>query len=110
MEQRTKIKFCFETGETATKTFMLTREAYGDNSISYTRALELYFGGLSSLKTRVRMCKMIQKADVLQPRNAYTIANVHELVTRDRGWAVRMIAEIIHRSFRFQDVEDKKKS
>jgi hypothetical protein len=34
MEQRANVKFCFKTGKTATETFQLIKQAYGDNVLS----------------------------------------------------------------------------
>jgi hypothetical protein len=42
MEQRANIKFCFKTGKTATETFRLIEQAYGDNALSRTRVFEWY--------------------------------------------------------------------
>jgi hypothetical protein len=42
MEQRANIKFWFKTGRTATETFQLIIEGYGDNSLSRTRVFEWY--------------------------------------------------------------------
>jgi hypothetical protein len=42
MEQRANIKFCFKTGKTATETFQLIKQAYGDNALSRTRVFEWF--------------------------------------------------------------------
>jgi hypothetical protein len=42
MEQSSNIKFCFKTGKTATETFQLIKQAYGDNAIFRTRVFEWY--------------------------------------------------------------------
>jgi hypothetical protein len=42
MEQRANIKFCFKTGKTATETFQLIKQAYGDNALSRTRIFKWY--------------------------------------------------------------------
>jgi hypothetical protein len=34
MEQRGNIKFCFKTGKTATETFQLIEQAYGNSALS----------------------------------------------------------------------------
>jgi hypothetical protein len=36
MEQSVNIKFCFKTDKTATETFQLIKQAYGDNAPSRT--------------------------------------------------------------------------
>jgi hypothetical protein len=55
MEQRANINFRFKTGKTATETFQLIKQAYGDNalSLSRTRVFEWYarfWGGRENLK------------------------------------------------------------
>jgi hypothetical protein len=50
MEQRANIKFCFKTGKTATETFQLKKQAYGDNAVSRTRVSERYLNGLNDFK------------------------------------------------------------
>jgi hypothetical protein len=42
MERRVNIKFCFKMGKTATETFQLIKQAYGDNALSHTRDFEWY--------------------------------------------------------------------
>jgi hypothetical protein len=42
MEQRANIKFCFKTSKTATETFQLIKQAYGDNPLSRTRGFEWF--------------------------------------------------------------------
>jgi hypothetical protein len=52
MEQRANIKFCFKTGKTATETFKLIKQAYGDNALSRTQVFEWYarfWGGCENL-------------------------------------------------------------
>jgi hypothetical protein len=38
-EQRANSKFCFKMGKTATETFQLIKQAYGDNGLSCTWSL-----------------------------------------------------------------------
>jgi hypothetical protein len=42
MEQEANNKFCFKTGITATGTFQLIKQVYGDNAVSRTRFLMVF--------------------------------------------------------------------
>jgi hypothetical protein len=42
LKKKRTIKFCFKTGKTATKTFQLIKQAYGENALSRTRVFEWY--------------------------------------------------------------------
>jgi hypothetical protein len=42
MEQRENMKFCSKTCKTATETFQLIKQVYGDNNFSYTQVFERY--------------------------------------------------------------------
>jgi hypothetical protein len=42
MERRANIKFCFKTGETATESSQLIKQAYGDSALSLRRFFEWY--------------------------------------------------------------------
>jgi hypothetical protein len=42
MGQRANLKFCFKMGRTATETFQLIKQAYGENAISHTWVFEWY--------------------------------------------------------------------
>jgi hypothetical protein len=55
MEQRANIKFCFTMGKTATETFQLEKQAYGDNALSRTRA---FFNGMQHFGTAMKILKM----------------------------------------------------
>jgi hypothetical protein len=73
MEQRANIKFCFKMGKTATETFQLIKQPYGDNALSHARVFQWYaryLEGSENLKddkhsgrpTAVRTCDMIKTA------------------------------------------------
>jgi hypothetical protein len=42
MEQSTNIKFCFKTGQTATETFQIIKQAYGGNAFSRIWVFQWY--------------------------------------------------------------------
>jgi hypothetical protein len=59
-------------GKTATETFQLMKQTYGDNALSCTWGSERYLNGLNDLKTGVMIFKVIQEAGVLQPLEMQT--------------------------------------
>jgi histone-lysine N-methyltransferase SETMAR len=62
----------------------------GDEALSRSTVFEC----LNDFKTGVRTFRMIQKSGRPSTSpNADTIANVREMVTRDRLWALRMMAD-----------------
>jgi hypothetical protein len=50
MEQIVNIKFCFRTGKTATETFQLIKQAYGDNAVSCTWVFLMAFEWFKQFK------------------------------------------------------------
>jgi hypothetical protein len=44
MDQRVNIEFCLRTGQAATETFQLIKQACGDSAVSRTLVFELYAG------------------------------------------------------------------
>jgi hypothetical protein len=88
--ERANIKFSFKAGKTATETFQLIKQAYGDNVLSCTRVFEWFSrfrGGrenleddeLSGRPTAVRTPDMIE--------------TVRELISTDRQMTLRMMEE-----------------
>jgi hypothetical protein len=63
MEQRANIKFCLKTGKTATETFQLLKQAYGDNALSRTR----FLNGTQDIGTAAKISKMTNAVDGQQP-------------------------------------------
>jgi hypothetical protein len=57
MDQRPNIEFCFKTGERATESFQLIKQAYGDNALPRTRV----FGAA------VKISKMTNAVEEQQP-------------------------------------------
>jgi hypothetical protein len=54
----------------------------------------VYLYGLNDVKTGVEIFRMIQEAGLPSTsRNADTYANAREMVTRDRRWALGMMAD-----------------
>jgi hypothetical protein len=90
MEQRANIKFCFKTGRTATETFQLIKQAYGDNPLSRTRVFEWYArfrDGHENLEDDERSGR--PTAD----RIPDIIEIVRELIPTDRRMTLRMMEE-----------------
>jgi hypothetical protein len=90
MEQRANIKFRFKTGKTATETFQLIRQAYGDNALSRTRVFELYArfrDGRENLDDDERSGRptTVRTPDMIE--------TVRELISTDRRMTLRMMEE-----------------
>ena len=90
VEQRTNIKFCVKLGKTATETFNMLLEVYGDSCMSRTRVFEWhkrFVDGQLSVEDDAkpgRPCSV--KTDV-------NIEKVRELVRTDRHLTIRMMAD-----------------
>ena len=90
VEQRTNIKFCVKLRKTATETFNMLLEVYGDSCMSRTRAFEWhkrFVDGRLSVEDDAkpgRPCSV--KTDV-------NIEKVRELVRTDRRLTIRMMAD-----------------
>ena len=90
VEQRTNIKFCVKLGKTATETFNMLLEVYGDSCMSRTRVFEWhkrFVDGRLSVEDDAkpgRPCSV--KTDV-------NIEKVRELVRTDRRLTIRMMAD-----------------
>jgi hypothetical protein len=96
LEQSANIKFCFKTGKTATETFQLIKQAYGDNALSRT--------GVSEWYTRFRDGRENPEDDECSGRPTAvrtpdTIEAVRELISTDRRMTLRMMEEEV--LFRF---------
>jgi hypothetical protein len=90
MEQRVNIKFCFKTGKTATKTFQLMKQAYGDNFLSHTRDFEWYArfrDGRENLEDDERSGRPTAVPTPVM------IETVRELISADRRTTLRMMEE-----------------
>jgi hypothetical protein len=64
MGQRASIKFCFKTGKTTTKTFLLKKQAYGENSVSLING---FVKSVQGFGTGVIISKMTNAVDDQQP-------------------------------------------
>ena len=90
VEQGTNIKFCVKLGKTATETFNMLLEVYGDSCMSRTRVFEWhkrFVDGRLSVEDDAkpgRPCSV--KTDV-------NIEKVRELVRTDRRLTIRMMAD-----------------
>ena len=90
LEQRINIKFCVKLGKTATETFNMLHEVYGDASMSRTRVFEWhkrFLEGREDVEDDLKSGR---------PSTAKTDANierVRELVHRDRRFTIRIMAD-----------------
>jgi transposase len=90
LEQRENIKFCFKPGKTATETFQLITQAYGDNALSRTRVFEWYArfrDGRENLEDDERSGRptAVRTPDMIEI--------FHELISSDRRMTLRMMEE-----------------
>jgi transposase len=80
VEQRVNIKFCVKLGKTPTETYEILQTAYGDEAVSRNSVFEWFKrfkDGREDLQDDPRSGRPSTS------RNADTIANVREMVTRD---------------------------
>jgi hypothetical protein len=104
MEQRANIKFCFKRGKTATETFQLIKQAYGDNSLSRTWVFEWY--------ARFRYSRENLEDDEGSGRSTAVpapdmIKTVRELISTDRRMTLWMMEKkvlslLVQRSHRIR--------
>jgi transposase len=90
MEQRANIKFCIKTGKTATETFQLIKQAYGDNALSRTWVLEWYArfrDGRENLEDDERSGRptAVRTPDMME--------TVRKLISTDHRMTLRMMGE-----------------
>jgi hypothetical protein len=89
MEQRANIQFCFKTGKTATETYQLIKQAYGDNALSRTRVYEWYaryWDGRENLEND-------ERNGPTTVRTPDMIETVREMISSDRRMTLRMMEE-----------------
>jgi hypothetical protein len=90
MEQRVGIKFCFKLGKTPTETYEMLQIVCGDEALSCSSVSE----GFKRLKDGREDFQDEQEVGCPSTsRNADTITNVRETVTRDRRRALRMMTD-----------------
>jgi hypothetical protein len=90
MERRANIKFSFKTSKTATETFQLIKQAYGDNPLSRTRGFEWYarfWDGRENLEDDERSGRPTAV------RTPTMIETSRELISTDRLMALGMMEE-----------------
>jgi hypothetical protein len=93
MEQRASIKFCFKTGKTATETFQLIKQVYGDNALARTRVFEWYArfrDGRENVEDNERSGR---PAAVRTPG---MVERVRQLISTDRRMTLRMMEMELH--------------
>jgi hypothetical protein len=89
MEQRVNTIFCFNLCETPTETYEMLPIIYGDETISRSSVFE-WFEVFKRFKDRNKDFQNYpRRGRRSASRNADIIANVREMVTRDRRWALR---------------------
>jgi hypothetical protein len=69
MEQRVNNKFCFKLGKTPTEIYEILQTVCGDEGL-------ICLNGLNDLKTGMRIFRMIQDGDVLQPLEMHTQSQI----------------------------------
>jgi transposase len=85
MEPRGNIKFCVQLGKTRTENYEMLQPAYGDRSVC--EWFKRFKDGREDLQDDPRSGRPSTF------RNADTIANVREMVTRDRRLILRMMLD-----------------
>jgi transposase len=90
MEQRVNIKFCVKLGKTPTETYKILRTVYGDEVLIRSSVFEWFKrfrDGCEDLQDDPRSGRPSTS------RNADTIKNVPEMVTRDRRLTLRIMSD-----------------
>jgi transposase len=90
MEQRANVKLCFKTGKTATETFQLIKQAYGDNALSRTRVYEWY-GKLRDGGETLQYDECSGRSTA--GRTPDMIETVQEMILTHRRMTLRMMEE-----------------
>jgi len=89
-EQRICIKFCFKIGKTATETYQLLQQAYGEDAIGHTQVFDRFHrfkDGRTSIKSDPR------SGQASTSRNKEIIAKVRTIICNNRRLKVREIAD-----------------
>jgi transposase len=90
-EQRVNIKFCFKLGKSASETFVMLQQVYGDDCLSRTQVFEWF--------KRFKDGREDTSDDIRtgRPLSAKTDANIEKigkLVRQDRRLTIRAVSEI----------------
>jgi len=89
-EQRTCIKFWFKIGKTATETYQLLQQAYGEDAMGRTQV----FGWFRRFKEgRTSVASDPRLGQLSTSRNEEMIAKVRTIVRNNRRLTVREIAD-----------------
>ncbi|XP_025415968.1 protein GVQW3-like [Sipha flava] len=93
IEQRINLKFLVKLGKSATKSFNLLTEVYGDSVLSRPRVFEWY------KRFREGSEEIEGNQRVGRPCSSKTndnISKINEIVRKDRRLSIRMIAEMVN--------------
>lgn len=83
------IKFCFKLGKSATETYVMLKQVYGEQALSRSRTFEWY-GRFRDGRESVE--DVAHTGRPISVRTPETIEKVRKLVTADRRLSIRMLA------------------
>ena len=89
-EQRNCIKFCFKIGKTATETYQLLQQAYGEYAMGHTQVFDR-FNRFKAGRTSIESDPSSRRLST--SRNEEIIAKVRTNVRNNRRLTVREIAD-----------------
>jgi len=89
-EQRTCIKFCFKIGKTATETYQLLQQAYGEDAMGRAQVFD-WFRRFKEGRTSVESDRRSGRPST--SRNEEMIAKVRNVVRNNTRLTVREIAD-----------------
>ena len=89
-EQRICIKFCFKIGKTATETYQLLQQAYGEDAMGRTEVCD-WFRRFKESRTSVESDPLSGRPST--SRNEEMVAKVRTIFRSNRRWTVRKIAD-----------------
>ena len=121
VEQRYAVKFCFKLGKSASETFELIKQAYGDDALSRTRVFEWYkmfkegrevvedehrAGRPTTARTDGQVAKVKQVLDadrrstiaLISEETGLSVGTVHTIVTEDlamRKVCAKMVPKVL---------------
>jgi hypothetical protein len=96
-EERVCVKFCFKLGKTATETWKMLQQAFGDECMSRSQCFEWY----SRFKTgRTSIDEDPRSGQPSTSTDNVHIDAVHDLVHQNRRLTIREIAEDVGINFR----------
>ena len=96
LEEHACVKFCFKLGRTATETWKMLQQAFGDECMSRTQCFEWY----SRFKTgRMSIDEDPWSGRLSTSTDDVHIDAVHDLILQNRRSTIREIAEDVGMSF-----------